>query len=130
MRSLTPRLLFAGAGLICGLGSIAHARAYVRVATSAIDHASVAPFLAGELRALWLADSTTLAGLAVIFGYIAFRPRSASAEVMMLICVLPGATALLIYRFLGPFYAGHMLLLACAMAFGGAVSLLKSGSYR
>jgi hypothetical protein len=35
----------------------------------------------------------------------------------MVIALIPAATAVLIYGFLGPFYAGHMLLAAAAAAF-------------
>jgi hypothetical protein len=121
MRSLVPRLLLAGASLICGFGAIAHAMAYGRQAAAALTRAQVPPFFAAELRVLWLADSTTLAGLALIFGYVAVRPAAASAATTMLLALLPGATALLLYVFLGPFYAGHLLLVAAAMAFAAGV---------
>jgi hypothetical protein len=125
MRPLVPRLLLATAGLICGLGSVAHAAAYVHSAAKTLDQANFRPFFAAELRVLWLSDSTTLAGLAVIFAYLALRPAAASAGLMMLIATLPAATAALLYLFVGgSFYAAHLLLAAAVSSFAaGALTL-------
>jgi hypothetical protein len=72
---------------------------------------------------LWLADSTTLIGLALIFGVLALRPNSVSRPVLLLLALVPGATTALLYWFLGPFYAAHMLLLATAMVCVASLTL-------
>jgi hypothetical protein len=126
MPSFIPRLLLVAAGVICALGAIAHALAYGTAAEPALAGANLPQFFGAEMRVLWLADSTTLGGLALIFGYVAAKPRAASGGVTMLIALLPGATALLLYRFLGGFYAGHLLMAASGMAIVAGSLMLTS----
>lgn len=114
---LLVRLLLAVSCLIFGFGGVMHALAYRASALRDIDASNLAPFLGSEVKVLWLADSTTLIALALITGFIALRPRSANGAVIMLIGLVPAATALLLYAFLGGFYAGHMLMAAAAMVF-------------
>jgi hypothetical protein len=42
---------------------------------------------------------------------------------LFLLALVPASTTALLYGFLGPFYAAHMLLLGTAMVFVGAVTL-------
>jgi hypothetical protein len=116
MVTTAPRFLLAVSSLVLALGSVAHAAAFSRAAT-ALSMPGLPPFIAGSSKALWLSDSSTLLIVAVAFALIALRPAAASGAVVMVIALIPAATAVLIYRFLGPFYAGHMLLAAAAAAF-------------
>ena len=115
MKRHIPRLLLAASAVVFAFGGIMHAAAYVARASSSIDAANLPPFLGAELKVLWLADSTTLMALALLFGFIAAKPTSAARAVIVLLALVPAATTLLLYLFLGPFYAGHMLMAASTM---------------
>jgi hypothetical protein len=76
-----------------------------------------------EMQVLWLADSTTLMALALVFGFIAAKPRCATKPLVMALTLIPAATTALLYFYLGSFYAAHMLLAATVMAMAGAFAL-------
>jgi hypothetical protein len=109
------RLLLALAAAIFLFGAAMHARAYFVSASRIIDASIVKTFFSSELKVLWLADSTTLTGLALLFGLIAARPAWASRPVILCLAWIPGATTALLYFFLGPFYAAHLLFAATLM---------------
>ena len=115
MNSRVSRLLLAASAAICAFGSVMHAVAYVAKARASIVSSNLSPLLAAEFKALWLADSTTLMTLAVIFGFIAVKPAPANKMLTLLLAIVPAAIAALLYAYLGAFYAGHMLLAASAM---------------
>jgi hypothetical protein len=114
--TLAPRLLLAFSSLLLAAGGVVHAVAFNR-ARAAFAASSLPPFFGNTSKALWLADSTTLWMVAAVFGLIAARPAAATGPVVMLVALIPAATAVLIYLFLGSFFAGHLLLAAAAMAF-------------
>lgn len=109
------RLLYALAATIFLLGSLAHAAVYFRKAGADIGASGLKLFMQTELKALWLCDSTTLFALAIVFFYLAARPTGASRTLVSLIALVPAGTTLLLYAFLGAFYAAHLLLAAIAM---------------
>lgn len=115
MNSSIARFLLAVSAAIFAFGGVMHAVAYSAKALNSINASNLPPFLAREIKVLWLADTTTLIGLALVLGFIAVRPTSVTRIVIVLLAVIPAGTTLLLYLFLGPFYAGHMLLAACAM---------------
>jgi hypothetical protein len=121
------RTLLAGAALIFAGGGVMHALAYFSKARFAIDDASVKVFFGNELRVLWLADSTTLVGLALILGFFSFRPASGSRPLLLLLALIPAPTTALLYTYLGPFYAAHLLFLGTVMVVVAALSL-KGGT--
>jgi hypothetical protein len=47
-----------------------HTVAYVAKALPSISGSNLPPFLRSELKVLWLADSTTLMTLALVFGLV------------------------------------------------------------
>jgi hypothetical protein len=116
MNRRTPRLLLAVSAAIFAFGGVMHTTAYVAKASASINAANVPPFLGAELKVLWLADSTTLLALAFLFAFIAVKPTSATRTIVVLLALIPTATAMLLYIFLGPFYAGHLLMAASVMA--------------
>ena len=119
MVSRVPRFVIAFAGLIQLAGSVVHAAAFSR-ADAAFAGSGLRPFFGNSSRALWLGDSTTLAVVAVLCGLIAIWPSAASRPVVMVLAFIPALIAVLIYVFLGMFFAGHMLLFsAAAMFFAG-----------
>ena len=119
MVSRVPRFVIAFAGLIQLAGSVVHAAAFSR-ADAAFTSSGLRPFFGNSSRALWLGDSTTLAVVAVLCGLIAMWPSAASRAVVIFLAFIPALTALLIYVFLGVFFAAHLLLIsAVAMFFAG-----------
>ncbi len=120
MMTRTPRLLLAFAALLAAIGAALHASAYEKT-VAAVDVSNLAPFFGKSLKALWLGDSATLILVATIFALIAARPSSLATQairpVMLLVALIPAATAVLLYVFLGNFFAGHLLLLIAALAF-------------
>ena len=121
----TPRLLLAASAAIFALGGIMHTVAYVAKASASITAANVPPFLGAELKVLWLADSTTMLALALLFAFIAAKPASAASIVVVLLALIPAATATLLYLFLGPFYPSHLLMVASVMAFVAGLLMSK-----
>ncbi len=111
-----PRLLLGFSSLVLVFGGVAHAAAFRR-ALATIAVSNLPPFIANSFKALWLGDSTTCLILAAVFGSIAARPSVATAGVVVLLALVPAAIAVLIYVFLGSFYAGHVMLAAAAAVF-------------
>jgi hypothetical protein len=121
------RFLFGVAAVIFMLGAAAHAKAFFGSASRIIDAATVKSFFAGELKVLWLADSSTLMGLAVLSGLMAARPGWAARPLMLCLSWIPAATTAMLYFYLGPFYAAHMLLAATLMVIVAAMILPANG---
>jgi hypothetical protein len=119
---LFPRLLLVFAALILAGGALLHASAFNKV-TAALAASNLVPFAAGSLKGLWLADSATCLLLAIIFATVAVRPAAAGRFVIFLLALIPAATAVFIYTFLGSFIGGHVLLTASVAA--GAAALFK-----
>src|SRR4051794_11660900 len=112
----TPRLLLTISSLLSALGGILHASAFGKtldaIAASRLPH-----FYAGGYKGLWLADSATLLILAGLFGFVAARPSTATRPVLIFAALIPAATAVLLYIFLGNFFAGHLLLAVAILVF-------------
>jgi hypothetical protein len=92
-----------------------HARAFGKAA-AAVASSSLPPFYGSSFEALWLIDSATLLVLSAIFALLAARPAHASGAMIVLMALIPAATAILLYRFMGSFLPAHMLLTAALMA--------------
>ncbi len=116
----SQRLLFGSASLLSALGGLAHAAAYGKAATF-VAASNLPRFYAGCCKGLWLADSTTLFILAALFGFLAVQPAAATRSVIMLVSLIPAATAIVLYIFLGNFFAGHLLLLIAVLGFLGSL---------
>ena len=119
MTTRAPRFLLAFSSLLMTMGGASHAAAFNRT-LAAVATSDLPPFYGGSLRLLWLADSATMFILAALFGLIAARPITATRPVVLLLALIPAATAVLVYTFLGNFFAGHILLVtAVAVFFAG-----------
>jgi len=116
MVTRTPRFLLAFSSLLSAVGGTIHAAAF-RKALAAIDASNLPHFYAASSKGLWLADSATLFILGAIFGMIAARPTMAARPAVVLVALIPAATAILLYTFLGNFLAGHLLLAIAALTF-------------
>ena len=109
MQSRAPRLVLAFCSLLLAFGAFAHAKAF-RSAASVIRTAQLPSIYGSDFKALWLSDSTTLLTVAALFAAVALRPSIASRTLVFMIALIPAATAIFIYIFVGAFYAGHLLL--------------------
>ncbi len=109
------RLLLVGSAALLALCGFIHTRAFGRVA-AAVASSSLPPVYGSSFEALWLIHSATLLVLAAIFALLAARPAHASGAAIVLLALIPGATAALLYRFMGSFIPAHMLLTAALMA--------------
>lgn len=106
----------------CGLatGGLIHAAAF-RAAQRAIAAAKLPVFYANAYEALWLSDSATLMVVAAVFGYAAARPAAATRAVVLLLAFVPAGSAVLIYMFMGNFFAGHLLVGSALAAVAGGL---------
>jgi hypothetical protein len=120
-----PRILLAFAALLQAIGGYAHASAFFRKMSAAMDASDLSPFLRGSFKGLWLADSTTMFSVAVILAFIAARPAVASRSLIVLLALIPAATGALIYFYLGPFFAAHLLIATTALIVLGGTLLRK-----
>ncbi len=111
-----PRFLLAFSSLLLAVGGALHAAPFGRT-QALITASNLTPFLANSYKALWLGDSANMFLLSALFGLIAARPSAAARPVVLLLALIPAATAVLIYVFLGGFFAGHILLATAAVAF-------------
>jgi hypothetical protein len=127
MVNRVPRLLLAFAALLLASGSVMHAAAFNKI-LSAVTNSNLVPFAANSLKALWIADSATCLILAAIFGFVAARPGAATRWVIVLLGLVPLATAALIYKFIGPFIGGHILIVSAAAAIAGGLQLPRATS--
>jgi len=116
---LFPRLLLSLSALVLAAGGLMHARAFGKT-VAAVAASNLEPFYGASLQALWLIDSATLLTLALVFLLVAARPALAAGGVLALVAIIPAATALFLYKFLGSFLPAHLLL-------GAAVAALVSG---
>src|SRR5258708_29941310 len=98
MYSRTSRLVLALSAFVFAVGGVLHARAF-RGAEAAIGRANLPSIYACDFKALWLADSTTLLTVAALFVVAALRPAMSSKSLLLLVSVIPAATAVLIYIF-------------------------------
>jgi hypothetical protein len=88
---------------------------------AAIGVSNLPPTLMSDFKALWVADVTTLLGLAAAFAWAAGSPTSVSAPVILILAAVPAALGLLVFAFGGPGYAATNMLVAAGLAaLGGA----------
>jgi hypothetical protein len=110
------RLLLVLAGLILTAGGAVHAFAFPKAA-AAIARARLPAFFGGAFAGLWLSDSANCFALALIFFCIAAWPRLASGRLIVLLALIPWASAASIYATMGGFYAGHALFVVGTASF-------------
>ncbi|HZR06567.1 MAG TPA: hypothetical protein VFA61_12135 [Candidatus Udaeobacter sp.] len=89
--------------------------------SAAVANSDLIPFAAKSLKILWLEDSVVLLVLTIVFGVIAALPSAATRWVILLLALIPAATAALVYYFVGSFIAGHLLLTAAVAAILGGL---------
>ncbi len=118
MKSLS-RILLAISAVIFALGTWIHTSAFGRM-SDAVAKSDLPAFLAQGFRTLWLMDSSVQISLALIFAVVAIKPDAATRLIVVLVALVPFATAMFIYHFIGNFIGGHLFLAGSVAAiFGG-----------
>ena len=112
-------LIGQSAAVLLAAGAI-HAAAFP-AAAPIIDQATLPSSLRQAYKALWLVDSTNLTTLALLYAFVAFRPSAMSREAVLLSALAPLAGAILLYSYMGNFFAGHLMLVSWALATVGAM---------
>ena len=120
------RLLFGLSAALLLLGGWSHAAAYQKV-VAAVAGSNLPAYFGNALKALWLMDSSGMFVLAATCGLVAIRPRAASSSVMLLLALIPAATAALLYLFIGRFLGAHLLLVT-SVAMLVAAACLPAGA--
>jgi hypothetical protein len=120
-----PRFLLVFAAVLSIAGAALHAAAFSK-ALPIIAASGLPPFYSSSFKGLWLADSATLTVLAAICMVITARLQMATRWLLILLAFIPLATAILLYTFLGNFFAGHLLLAIAALVILAAVRLPRS----
>jgi hypothetical protein len=126
MNSPLARTLLAAAALILIGSAGLHASAYGTV-NAGVAASGLSPLLGNAYRALWISDSTTGAVLGLVVVMLAVWPALATRATVLTLALIPAATAVCIYAFLGPFPPGHLMITAAAlMALAATVPPRKS----
>jgi hypothetical protein len=112
------------ASVLLVIGGLIHGRAYGK-AVFLLNSANLPPFYEKSFMVLWLSDSTTLIAVGIQFALLAVRPTAVTSWFVLAIALVPAATAVLLYYFIGNFLPAHMLAIASMFAVLGA---LFSGS--
>jgi len=115
MTKFFPRFLLVFSALVLATGAFMHASAFHKI-VSALNESNLVSFAANALKVLWLMDSAVALILATVFAFAAIRPSAANKWIIVLLSLIPGATAALLYAFMGNFIGGHVMLMAAATA--------------
>ncbi|HXL98618.1 MAG TPA: hypothetical protein VN932_01710 [Rhizomicrobium sp.] len=127
MASRIPRLLLAIAALLMLFAAVMHALAY-RKADAAVAVSNLAAFFGASLRTFWLNDSAVTAIVAAICILLVVRPQAASRAVILLLALIPATIGVLLYIFLGNFFAAPFMLVVAALVFAAGLSWPKTAA--
>ena len=120
------RILLAFLAIVLAIGAHMHTSAFNKTA-AAVAESNLPPFLGNGLKVLWLQDSVITNVIAIIFAIVAVKTSAAPKWIIIVLALVPVATAGLVYHFIGNFIGGHIFLTAgIAAVFGGL--LLPTGS--
>ena len=116
------RILLAFSAILFLFGAWVHTSAFSKVC-AAIAKSDLPEFFGKGFKTLWLMDSALQIILAILFILVALRPSIASRWVIVLVALIPLATAMFAYYFIGNFIAGHLFLVgSLAAILGGLLS--------
>ena len=113
MNNSWSRFLLGLASAILIGGATMHAIAFRKVAI-AVQTSNLPPFFGNCLKALWIADSSTLMLIAALLTLLVLRPAAPGGAIAVSCGVLLATTASILYIFLGAFFAAHLLVAASA----------------
>ncbi|MBV9618962.1 MAG: hypothetical protein JO201_07085 [Verrucomicrobia bacterium] len=123
------RLLLAFSAAIFSFGTWIHTSAFDRM-SAGVAKSDLPSFLGSGLRTLWLMDSSVQIILALVFALVAIRPTLATKPIVVLIALIPLATAIFIYHFIGNFIGGHLFVAGAVAAIVGALLVPVNGTQR
>ena len=119
------RILLAFSAIVFAFGAYIHTSAFGRM-SEAVAKSDLPLFFGNGFRTLWLMDSAVQIALALVFAVVAMKPNAATRPIVILVALVPLATAVFIYHFIGNFIGGHIFLAGgIAAVFGGL--LLRAG---
>jgi hypothetical protein len=121
---LFSRLLLAFSAIVLVGGAYLHTSGFNRM-SAAVAKSDLVPFVGKGLKVLWLQDSVIAIVLGIIFGTIAARGSAAPRWIIVVLGLIPAATAGFVYHFIG----GHVFLTAgvAAILGGTFVSRKRTG---
>jgi hypothetical protein len=121
---LFSRLLLAFSAIVLVGGAYLHTSGFNRM-SAAVAKSDLVPFVGKGLKVLWLQDSVIAIVLGIIFGTIAARGSAAPRWIIVVLGLIPVATAGFVYHFIG----GHVFLTAgvAAILGGTFVSRKRTG---
>ena len=111
MNLILRRILLFMAAALLALGAVLHSQAF-RHLGPVLSDSHLPAFYAGAFKSLWWIDSISLAGVAILFATAALRPAVTSGAFVILVALMPLATAAVLYVFMGIFVPAHICLLA------------------
>jgi hypothetical protein len=128
MKTLSRILLFLSAFLFA-FGAWIHTSAFGKV-SAAVAKSDLVDFFGKGFKTIWLMDSSVQVILAIVFAFVAIRPNAATKPIVVLIALIPLATAIFAYYFIGNFIAGHLFLVGSLAAIFGTLLLPAIGGQR
>ena len=114
MMQRTPRVLLGLSSLLLIVGAGLHASAFPKV-VAAVAASNLPAHFGQAFKGLWLVDAATLFIVGVALAWIAARPESGSRLTVVSLALIPGATAVLLYLFMGNFPPSHLLVVITVM---------------
>jgi len=128
MKALS-RILLAFSAFVFAFGTWIHTAAFGRM-SAAVAKSDLPAFLSNGFKTLWLMDSSVQIALALVFAFVAIKPNAATRPIVVLIALVPLATAVFIYHFIGNFIGGHIFLAGGLAAILGGVMLPANSNQR
>jgi hypothetical protein len=117
---LFSRLLLAFSAIVLVGGAYLHTSGFNKMST-AVANSDLVPFVGKGLKVLWLQDSVMAIVFAIIFGTIAAQGSAAPRWIIVVLALIPVATAGFVYHFIGNFIGGHVFLTAGVAAILGGL---------
>ncbi|HEY2069340.1 MAG TPA: hypothetical protein VGG48_07285 [Rhizomicrobium sp.] len=115
-----PRLLLVLATLLLLFGTAMHGSAFTKTST-VVAGSDLPVFFGGSLKAFWLNDCAAMLILAALLALLAAKPAMGSRGIVLLLALFPAAIGVLLYVFIGPFFAAPFNLAIAALIFLGGL---------
>lgn len=119
------RLLLVVASINLGIGAWMHS-ARTGAVFNMLANAGLQDFEHAGFRALWHSDTCTQVILAIICGWLSYRPASASRAIVLLLSLLPFSTAIALYSQLGYYSGAHTLMVSTLLIAAASLGFPKS----
>lgn len=127
MHHVLARILLTLSAVILMIGGFVHGASFPQ-AQVALAGSGLSAHLVAAFKMLWLADSTTLVSVALIFIYVSLRPNAVPRAFVLGVSLIPAATTTLLFVFLGAVSAAVMLTVSTTAALCGAFLLSETAA--